>query len=27
MKELVTGGYVSVRDGRHVIHRKLPPAW
>ena len=27
MKELVGGGYVSVRDGRHVIHRKLPPAW
>jgi CRP/FNR family transcriptional regulator, cyclic AMP receptor protein len=27
MKELVTGGYVSLRDGRHVIHRKLPPAW
>lgn len=27
MKELVTGGYVSVRDGRHVIHRKLPAAW
>ena len=27
MKELVTGGYVSIRDGRHVIHRKLPPAW
>ena len=27
MKELTVGGYVSVRDGRHVIHRKLPPAW
>jgi CRP/FNR family cyclic AMP-dependent transcriptional regulator len=27
MKELVTGGYVSLRDGRHVIHRKLPAAW
>ena len=27
MKELTTGGYVSVRDGRHVIHRKLPAAW
>src|SRR5689334_7876632 len=27
LKELVTGGYVSVRDGRHVIHRKLPAAW
>jgi CRP/FNR family transcriptional regulator, cyclic AMP receptor protein len=27
MKELTAGGYVSVRDGRHVIHRKLPSAW
>ena len=27
MKELTSGGYVSVRDGRHVIHRKLPAAW
>lgn len=27
MKELTAGGYVSVRDGRHVIHRKLPAAW
>ena len=27
MKELTTGGYVSVKDGRHVIHRKLPAAW
>ena len=27
MKELTTGGYVSLRDGRHVIHRKLPAAW
>ncbi|NRF66275.1 Crp/Fnr family transcriptional regulator [Aquincola sp. S2] len=27
LKELATGGYVSVRDGRHVIHRKLPAAW
>jgi len=27
MKELTIGGYVSVRDGRHVIHRKLPSAW
>lgn len=27
LKELSTGGYVSVRDGRHVIHRKLPAAW
>ena len=27
LKELGTGGYVTVRDGRHVIHRKLPPAW
>jgi len=26
MKDLVAGGYVSVRDGRHVIHRKLPAA-
>lgn len=27
MKELSTGGYVSVREGRHVIHKKLPAAW
>jgi CRP/FNR family cyclic AMP-dependent transcriptional regulator len=27
MKELVAGGYVSARDGRYVIHRKLPAAW
>ena len=27
MKELTIGGYVSVRDSRHVIHRKLPAAW
>ena len=27
MKELTVGGYVSLRDGRHVIHRKLPAAW
>jgi hypothetical protein len=27
MKELTTGGYVSLRDGHHVIHRKLPAAW
>jgi CRP/FNR family transcriptional regulator, cyclic AMP receptor protein len=27
MKELTAGGYVSVRDGRQVIHRKLPAAW
>lgn len=27
MKELSAGGYVSVRDGRHVIHKKLPAAW
>lgn len=27
MKQLTVGGYVSVRDGHHVIHRKLPPAW
>jgi CRP/FNR family transcriptional regulator, cyclic AMP receptor protein len=26
MKDLTTGGYVSVRDGRYVVHRKLPPA-
>jgi CRP/FNR family cyclic AMP-dependent transcriptional regulator len=26
LKDLTTGGYVSVRDGRHVIHRKLPAA-
>lgn len=27
MKELTAGGYVSLREGRHVIHRKLPAAW
>ena len=27
MKDLTTGGYVSLRDGVHVIHRKLPDAW
>lgn len=27
MKELTAGGYVEVRDGRHVIRRKLPAAW
>ena len=27
MKELMNGGYVSQRDGRLVIHRKLPAAW
>jgi CRP/FNR family cyclic AMP-dependent transcriptional regulator len=27
MKELTQGGYVAVRDGRHVILRKLPAAW
>ena len=27
MKELVAGGYVTVRDGRQVILRKLPAAW
>jgi CRP/FNR family cyclic AMP-dependent transcriptional regulator len=28
MKELITGGYVSVDDERQiVIHGKLPPAW
>ena len=26
MKELTTGGYVAVRDGRHVILKKLPSA-
>jgi len=26
MKDLTSGGYVSVRDGRYVIHRKLPAA-
>jgi CRP/FNR family cyclic AMP-dependent transcriptional regulator len=26
MKDLSSGGYVSVRDGRYVIHRKLPAA-
>jgi CRP/FNR family cyclic AMP-dependent transcriptional regulator len=26
MKELTTGGYVVVRDGRHVILKKLPAA-
>jgi len=25
LKELVTGGYVSVERGRYVIHRRLPP--
>jgi CRP/FNR family cyclic AMP-dependent transcriptional regulator len=27
MKELTNGGYVSLRGGRLVIHRKLPAAW
>jgi CRP/FNR family transcriptional regulator, cyclic AMP receptor protein len=27
MKELTAGGYVALRDGRHVIRRKLPAAW
>ena len=27
LKELTTGGHVSVRDGRYVIHGKLPAAW
>lgn len=27
IKELVTGGYISVRDGRHVLHRALPARW
>ncbi len=26
MKELTTGGYVAVRDGRHVVVKKLPAA-
>ena len=26
MKELTTGGYVAIRDGRHVIVKKLPAA-
>ena len=26
MKDLAAGGYASVRDGRYVIHRKLPLA-
>ena len=26
MKDLTTGGYVVVRDGRHVIRKKLPSA-
>jgi CRP/FNR family transcriptional regulator, cyclic AMP receptor protein len=26
MKDLTTGGYVEVRDGRHVILKKLPAA-
>jgi CRP/FNR family cyclic AMP-dependent transcriptional regulator len=26
MKDLTTGGYVTMRDGRHVILRKLPAA-
>ena len=27
MKDLIAGRHVSLRDGRHVIHGKLPPAW
>lgn len=27
MKDLAAGGHVSLRDGRHVIHGKLPHAW
>lgn len=27
MKELTAGGYVSLRDGKLVLHRKLPAAW
>ena len=26
LKELTTGGYVTVRDGRHVVLKKLPAA-
>ena len=26
MKDLTSGGYVSVRDGHYVIQRKLPAA-
>jgi hypothetical protein len=26
MKDLTTGGYVVVREGRHVIQKKLPAA-
>lgn len=26
-KQLTTGGYLSMRDGRIVLHRKLPAAW
>ncbi|HEY2188513.1 MAG TPA: Crp/Fnr family transcriptional regulator [Caldimonas sp.] len=26
MKDLTTGGYVAVRDGRHVVLKKLPAA-
>ena len=26
LKDLTTGGYVSARDGRYVIHRRLPAA-
>jgi CRP/FNR family cyclic AMP-dependent transcriptional regulator len=26
LKDLTTGGYVSLRDGCHVIHRRLPAA-
>ena len=27
MKDLTSGGYVSLRDGHIVIHKKLPSAW
>jgi CRP/FNR family cyclic AMP-dependent transcriptional regulator len=27
LKDLTAGGYVSLREGRHVIHGKLPHAW
>ena len=27
LRELTAGGYVSVAEGRYVIHRKLPSGW
>jgi CRP/FNR family cyclic AMP-dependent transcriptional regulator len=27
MKELTSGGYVQMREGRIVLRRKLPSAW